>query len=220
MLRTTLLAALALTTTLACATGPTPPPPPVPASATTVGGQTGTTTSPAASGNALTNAPAPVQSAAPPAPVAAEAPKEVTVGQPPPDFTATDQDGKPVHLADLKGKWVVVYFYPKDETPGCTKEACSFRDAWEKLQKRGVVIIGVSADTAASHKAFAAHWKLPFTLVADPDGAIAAKFGVPVKDGYEKRQSFVVGPDGTVRKIYRTVDVTHHADEILADTST
>jgi len=151
---------------------------------------------------------------------AASAPAtEVTVGQPPPDFTATDQDGKPVHLADLKGKPVVVYFYPKDETPGCTKEACSFRDAWADLQKKGVVIIGISTDSAASHKAFASNHQLPFTLVSDPDGVIAAKYGVPVTLGFTKRQSFVVGVDGNVKKIYRSVDVSKHAAEIAQDTA-
>jgi thioredoxin-dependent peroxiredoxin len=144
---------------------------------------------------------------------------EVTVGQPPPDFTATDQDGKSVHLADLKGHPVVVYFYPKDETPGCTKEACSFRDAWVDLQKKGVVIVGISTDSAASHKAFASNHQLPFTLVSDPDGVIAAKYGVPVTLGFTKRQSFVIGADGNVKKIYRSVDVSKHAQEIAEDTS-
>jgi peroxiredoxin Q/BCP len=144
---------------------------------------------------------------------------DVTIGLPPPDFTSTDQDGKPVHLADLKGHPVVVYFYPKDETPGCTKEACSFRDAWTDLQKKGVVIIGISTDSAASHKAFASNHQLPFTLVSDPDGVIAAKYGVPVTLGFTKRQSFVIGVDGNVKKIYRSVDVTKHAQEIAQDTS-
>ena len=152
---------------------------------------------------------------------AAPAPRatDVTVGQPPPDFTSTDQDGKPVHLADLKGHPVVVYFYPKDETPGCTKEACSFRDAWTDLQKKGVIIIGVSTDTADSHKAFAKNHQLPFVLVSDSSGEIAKKYGVPVDEGYTKRQSFVVAPDGTLKKIYRKVDVTKHAQEIAQDTA-
>ena len=123
-----------------------------------------------------------------------------------------------MHLADLKGHYVVVYFYPKDETPGCTHEACAFRDAWDKLQKNGVVLIGVSTDTAASHKDFAKNHQLPFTLVSDPKGEIASKFGVPTDEGYTARQSFVVAPDGTVKKVYRKVDVQKHADEILADT--
>jgi peroxiredoxin Q/BCP len=153
------------------------------------------------------------------APAAAAAPAgELAVGQPAPDFTSTDQNGKPVHLADLKGHPVVVYFYPKDETPGCTHEACSFRDAWTNLQKKGVVIIGVSMDTAASHKAFASNHQLPFILVSDASGEIAGKYGVPVQEGYTKRQSFVVAPDGTLKKIYRQVDVMKHAQEIAEDT--
>ena len=145
------------------------------------------------------------------------APTEVTVGQPAPDFTTKDQDGKPLHLADLKGKPVVVYFYPKDETPGCTKEACAFRDAWNDLKKKGVVIIGVSTDSDESHKAFIAHHKLPFTLVSDPKGELAARYGVPVSGGYIARQSFVIGADGNVKKIYRKVDVSAHAGEIASD---
>jgi len=157
--------------------------------------------------------------AAAPATTAASA--ELTVGQPAPDFTTTDQDGKPLHLADLKGHPVVVYFYPKDETPGCTHEACSFRDAWVNLQKKGVVVIGISTDTADSHKAFAKNHQLPFTLVSDPNGEIAAKYGVPLdkEKGYIHRQSFVVAPDGTLKKIYRKVDVEVHAQEITQDTS-
>jgi peroxiredoxin Q/BCP len=134
-----------------------------------------------------------------------------------PDFTATASDGTVVHLAALKGKPVVVYFYPKDETPGCTTEACSFRDAWTALSAKGVVLIGVSVDSDESHRTFAQNHKLPFLLVSDPKGDLAAKFGVPVKDGYTARQSIVIGADGNVKKIYRTVDVGKHAAEISAD---
>jgi peroxiredoxin Q/BCP len=177
-------------------------------------------TPPAASATPTTAAPAP---AAPPpptpvaAPVQAAAPDSMAVGSLPPDFTATAQDGTALHLAALKGKPVVVYFYPKDETPGCTKEACSFRDAWDALSKKGVVLIGLSADTDESHKAFASHYKLPFLFVSDKDGKIAALFGVPFQGGYTARQSFVIGADGHVKKVYRKVDVTVHAQEILAD---
>jgi thioredoxin-dependent peroxiredoxin len=157
--------------------------------------------------NEATTAAAPPTSAAAP----------LAVGSPPPDVTATASDGTPIHLAALKGKPVVVYFYPKDETPGCTKEACSFRDAWDKLSKTGVVLIGVSADSDDSHKAFAAHHKLPFLLVSDKTGSIAASFGVPVHEGFTSRQSFVIGADGNVKKIYRKVDVTVHSSEIAAD---
>ena len=138
------------------------------------------------------------------------------VGKPAPDFTATAQDGTPVHLAALKGKKVVLYFYPKDETPGCTKEACSFRDAWQDLAKTGAVLIGISADSGASHKDFAAHYKLPFLLVSDPDGKIGSTYGVPFLI-YHQRQTFVIGADGSVQKAYRKVDVAVHAAQILED---
>lgn len=160
-------------------------------------------------------------SAATPSASTAAAPAPATdvdplVGKPAPDFTAAAQDGSTVHLAALKGRAVVVYFYPKDETPGCTKEACSFRDAWEALSKTGAVLVGVSADTLESHKQFVAHWKLPFLLASDPDGSIGKLFGVPF-EGYHQRQTIVIGPDGTVRKVYRKVDVTQHAQQILDD---
>ncbi len=147
------------------------------------------------------------------APGAAAAVAEVTVGKPAPDFSVKASDGGQFSNAALKGKPVVVYFYPKDETPGCTKEACSFRDAWTDLGKTNVVLLGVSADTDESHKAFAEHHKLPFHLVSDVDGSLAKKFGVPPFG----RQSFVIGADGTVKKIYRSVNVQAHAQEILAD---
>jgi thioredoxin-dependent peroxiredoxin len=153
-------------------------------------------------------------SAAAPAPVAAST--DPLVGQPAPDFTATAQDGSSVHIAALSGKKVVVYFYPKDETPGCTKEACSFRDAWTALGKTGAVLVGVSADSLDSHKAFVSHYKLPFLLVSDPDGSIGKKYGVPF-EGHHQRQTIVIGADGKVVKVYRKVDVTVHAQEILAD---
>ena len=185
------------TTSAPSSTAAAPPPPPAP-----------TAVSPAATAPAAAAMPTPATTAA-----------DLAVGQAAPDFTATDQDGKSVHLADLKGHSVVVYFYPKDETPGCTKEACSFRDAWVDLKKKGVIIIGISTDTQASHKAFAEHHKLPFVLVSDPNGDIAKKYGVPVEEGYTKRESFVLGPDGTLKKIYRKVDVTKHAQEIAQDTA-
>jgi peroxiredoxin Q/BCP len=138
------------------------------------------------------------------------------VGKPAPDFTAEAHNGTTVHLAALGGKTVVIYFYPKDETPGCTREACSLRDAWADIARTGAVLVGVSADSLDSHRKFAAHHKLPFLLVSDPDGAIGKRFGVPF-DGVHARQTVVIGPDGTVRKVYRHVDVTIHAKQILAD---
>lgn len=214
-MRVQIVAALSLGFLIAC--GPTPPPNPQPP--------------PSPTPTAAPSSAATTTSAAPPATTASGADRaapattsaDLTIGQPAPDFSATDQDGKPVHLADLKGHPVVVYFYPKDETPGCTHEACSFRDAWVNLQKKGVIVIGVSADTAESHKAFAKNHQLPFVLVSDPKGEIAAKYGVPMESAkgmtYIKRQSFVVAPDGTLKKIYRKVDVTVHAQEIAQDTA-
>jgi peroxiredoxin Q/BCP len=150
-------------------------------------------------------------------PAAPAMPVDVTVGAAPPDFTANAADGTPIQLSALKGKPVVVYFYPKDETPGCTTEACSFRDAWTSLSAKGVVLIGISADNDASHRAFAENHKLPFLLVSDADGAIAQRFGVPVQNGIIARQSFVIGADGNVKKIYRHVDFNAHAAQIAAD---
>jgi thioredoxin-dependent peroxiredoxin len=168
---------------------------------------------PAAVASAPASAPTPATSPAAPAAAADD-----LVGKPAPDFTATAQDGTSVHLAALRGKRVVLYFYPKDETPGCTKEACSFRDAWQDIAKTGAVLIGISADTSDSHKAFAAHYKLPFLLVSDPDGKIGNSYGVPFSV-YHQRQTFVVGADGNVAKVYRTVDVTVHSAQVLDDLS-
>lgn len=142
---------------------------------------------------------------------------ELAVGNPAPDFSATAHDGTAIKIASLKGKHVVLYFYPKDETPGCTKEACAFRDAWKELESTGVVLVGISTDSVDSHKKFAEHHKLPFHLVSDADGAIAKAYGVPNTAGFLGRQSFVIGPDGNVKKIYRSVDVTKHSAEILGD---
>ena len=148
-----------------------------------------------------------------------DAARDELLDKPAPDFTASAQDGIPVHLAALRGKPVVVYFYPKDETAGCTKEACSFRDSWTALGKTGAGLVGVSADSLDSHKAFASHYKLPFLLVSDPDGSIGKKYGVPF-EGHHQRQTIVIGTDGKIRKVYRKVDVTTHAQEILADVTT
>ncbi len=147
---------------------------------------------------------------------------ELAVGHATPAFSFTASDGTKIDSTALKGKPIILYFYPKDETPGCTTEACSFRDAWEKLQKSGVVLVGISADTDESHRAFAEHHKLPFHLVSDASLAIAKKFGVETKatDKFgtiEMRQTIVIGKDGNVLKIYRSVDPEKHAAEIEAD---
>lgn len=147
------------------------------------------------------------------APVASAA--ELAVGAPAPAFDVTAHDGARLESRALGGKFVVLYFYPKDETPGCTTEACAFRDAFDAIAQKAV-LVGVSADDGASHKAFAEHHKLPFHLVTDADGSFGARFGVPFA-GVHKRQTIVIGPDGKVAKLYRAVDVTKHADEIRAD---
>lgn len=139
------------------------------------------------------------------------------MGKPAPDFSAKAHDGLAIKPSALKGKSVVLYFYPKDETPGCTKEACAFRDAWKDLEATGVILVGISTDSEESHKKFAEHHKLPFHLVSDADGAIAKAYGVPNHAGFLERHTIVIGPDGNVKKIYRSVDVTKHAAEVLAD---
>lgn len=142
---------------------------------------------------------------------------ELAVGAPPPSFSATAHDGTRLDLAALKGKWVVVYFYPKDETPGCTKEACAFRDRIKAgaLSREDVVLVGVSTDSLESHRKFAQHHDLPFHLVSDPSGDLAKAFGVPNRLGFLGRQTFVIGKDGNVAKIFRDVDVAAHDAEIV-----
>jgi peroxiredoxin Q/BCP len=172
---------------------------------------------PAAPANPAASAP-PIASGAAAASAVPPGGADALVGQAAPDFTAAAHDGTTVHLAALKGKPVVLYFYPKDETAGCTKEACAFRDAWDKLGKTGAVLVGVSADTLDSHKAFVKHHKLPFLLISDPDGTIGRSYGVPFEQ-FHQRQTIVIGADGRVRKVYRKVDVGVHAQQILDDLS-
>ncbi len=133
-----------------------------------------------------------------------------------PDLEAKDAAGGPVRLSGLRGKSVVVYFYPKDETPGCTKEACAFRDAFARYAAAGVVIIGVSRDSEESHRAFRAHHALPFPLVADESGSAQRAYGVSGFLGMTSRVSFLIGPDGKVTKVWPDVDPAIHADEVLA----
>jgi peroxiredoxin Q/BCP len=144
------------------------------------------------------------------------APTPLAEGQEAPDFTAPAHDGSTVELAKLRGKPVILYFYPKDETPGCTVEAQSFRDELPELAKLDATLIGVSMDTLESHKAFADNHKLNFPLISDADGAIAAKYGVDTSKGYTARVTFVIGADGKIAKVYPAVQVQGHADEVLA----
>ena len=144
-------------------------------------------------------------------------------GRKAPDFTLEDASGKRVSPKDFKGKDVVVYFYPRDDTPGCTKEACGFRDLWADLRRAGVVVLGVSADDAASHKTFAAKYKLPFTLLSDPSRKVMAAWGAyGEKMMYGKKTTGVIrstvwiGPDGVVRKHWaRVSDSAKHPALVL-----
>lgn len=133
-----------------------------------------------------------------------------------PKVTFTLQDGKSVALDSLKGKQVAVYFYPKDDTPGCTVEAQGIRDQWEAFEKAGIQVFGVSLQDAASHSAFIEKHKLPFDLVVDPDQSVPKAFGVPVRDNqYAARHTFLIGADGKIKKVWREVNPKEHARELL-----
>lgn len=139
-----------------------------------------------------------------------------------PDFSSKDQNGNDVSLSDFAGKRVVLYFYPKDDTPGCTKEACSFRDADEVFREKGITVLGVSTDNEKSHQKFISKYQLPFDLLADVDKKIVEDYGVwGEKSMYGKkymgtfRKTFLID-DSKIVKIFEKVDVAKHADEVLA----
>ena len=140
-----------------------------------------------------------------------------------PDFTLRSDAGEDVALSDLRGKPVVLYFYPKDDTPGCTAQACGIRDAYDRFRQQGAVVLGVSPDSEASHRRFKDKYELPFTLLADPEHAVTEQYGVWVeKTSHGKRamgierSTFVIAADGTVAKELRRVDPQTHADDVLA----
>jgi peroxiredoxin Q/BCP len=132
-----------------------------------------------------------------------------------PDFTGQTQNGERLTLSDFRGKQVALYFYPKDDTPGCTKQACSLRDGYQRLTDAGIAVIGVSADDVDSHAAFAEKYDLPFPLVADPDGAIIDAYGVAGRFGNADRVTFLIDEDGIIQQVFTDIDVAAHADEIL-----
>ncbi len=139
-----------------------------------------------------------------------------------PDFTANDQNGRPLKLADFLGKRVVLYFYPKDDTPGCTKEACSFREANSIYAEKGITVFGISTDSEKSHQKFIAKYNLPFTLLADTDKKIVNDYGVyGEKSLYGRkymgvnRMTFLIDEAGKIVKIFKKVNVSEHADEVL-----
>jgi thioredoxin-dependent peroxiredoxin len=146
----------------------------------------------------------------------------VEEGKPAPDFELTSDAGETVRLSDLKGKPVVVYFYPKDDTPGCTAQACGIRDNYEAFGERGAVVLGISPDDESSHVKFKEKYGLPFTLLADPDHRVAEQYGVwGERKLYGKtymgveRSTFVIGPDGNVAHVMRRVKPDTHAQRVL-----
>lgn len=146
-----------------------------------------------------------------------------TAGEIAPEFVLTDQEGKLRKLSDYQGQTIVLYFYPRDNTPGCTTEACSFRDAYADFREAGVEVIGISPDSGGSHLNFIEKFELPFTLLSDPDHNVCEAFGVwgPKKMAgreYEGvyRTTFIIGPDGVIKKVYENVKPADHSQEVLS----
>ena len=141
-----------------------------------------------------------------------------------PPFTAATSGGGHVSLADFAGRNVILYFYPRDDTPGCTKEACAFRDHFADFKRKGAVVLGVSTDPVKAHNKFAAKYKLPFTLLADEDRKIVQAYGVWGEKSFLGRKyqgthrvTFLIGPDGRIKKIWPRVKPGEHAEEVLAE---
>ncbi len=148
--------------------------------------------------------------------------ERLEAGQPAPDFEAPTQDGSTLRLSDYRGQWVALYFYPKDDTPGCTKQACSLRDGYRQLQDAGIAVIGVSEDDVDSHERFAEKYDLPFPLVADPEHEILNAYGVyGERKMYGKtfmgtaRTTYLIDPDGVIRHVFKRPKTDAHAEEIL-----
>jgi len=147
----------------------------------------------------------------------------VEEGKPAPDFELASDSGERVKLSALRGKPVVLYFYPKDDTPGCTRQACDIRDAWGEFQRAGAVVLGVSPDGEPSHAKFKSKYDLPFPLLADPTHEVSEAYGVWGEKSFAgrkymgvERSTFVIGGDGTVARVMRKVNAKSHADDVLA----
>lgn len=145
-------------------------------------------------------------------------------GSPAPLFSLPDQNGAEHSLENYRGSWVLLYFYPRDDTPGCTKEACGLRDAWKELQQADCMVLGVSTDSEESHKKFEEKFDLPFTLLADAEKEVVEAYGVwKKKSMYGKkymgtaRMSFLIDADGTIAKVYEKVKPAEHAQQVLKD---
>lgn len=146
-------------------------------------------------------------------------PVSLDVGMPAPGFTLTDENKAPHHLSDYFGQWLVLYFYPKDHTPGCTAEACAFRDDIELFHERNAKVAGISIDNADNRQKFIDKYSLPFTLLSDPEGRVAERYGAHsgmLGMSYAKRQTFLIDPEGIIRHIWRTVPVRGHAQDVIA----
>ena len=142
------------------------------------------------------------------------------LGKTAPEFKLKNSYGELVSLKQFRGEWLLVFFYPKDDTPGCTKEACSLRDNYNDIKKLNANVIGISIDSSDSHKDFKEKYNLPFMLLSDPDGKTAKKYGA-LNNFFifklAKRQSFIIDPEGTIRRVYRNVSPSNHAQEIKND---
>ena len=138
------------------------------------------------------------------------------VGDRAPEFSLLSDTGETVRLADLRGQWLVLFFYPMDNTPGCTKEACAFRDAASEFAKVNAVLLGISADGLDSHRRFIAKYRLPYRLLSDPDGAVRKAYGVYRWLFRVQRSTFVIAPDGVIAAVFRGVRVNGHEEEVLA----
>ena len=136
-------------------------------------------------------------------------------GERAPDFEARDQNGNTVSLASFLGRPVVLYFYPKDNTPGCTAEACSFRDSMDTLRSREIAVLGVSADSEESHAGFASRYKLNFTLLSDRGKSIVRAYGVESPFGTAERVTYIIGPDGIIKYVFPRVNTKTHAADVL-----
>ncbi len=146
-------------------------------------------------------------------------PEVLEVGMPAPGFTLPDENRVPHHLSDYYGQWLVLYFYPKDNTPGCVMEACAFRDEIAPFHERNAKVVGISIDNADNHQKFINKYGLPFTLLSDPEGRVAERYGAHsglLGISYAKRQTFLIDPESIIRHIWRTVPTKGHAQDVIA----
>ncbi len=201
-MRATVLA-MGMVMAVGCSRSSAPPPP-----------------APVVASHAPVAAPAPTPAPSPAEALTVSSPARTAMiaeGEAAPSFRATTHDGRSVASdGGARSRVLVLYFYPRDETPGCTREACSFRDAFSAYNEAGADIVGVSTDPGEAHRGFAQHHQLPFGLIADTDGRLAGAFGVPVSSGYTARTTVVIGRDGHVARVFPNVRVDGHSDEVLA----